>query len=256
MENISNKIPINNIFTYADKINNINKIAVVIPALNEEKAIGCVLADLPDSLIYQVIVVDNGSNDLTSEIALKSGAEVALEPKRGYGAACLKGLSMVKKEVDIIVFLDGDYSDYPEDINLLILPIINNSADMVIGSRALGKRQRGSLTPQQIFGNWLATRLIKLFWGFDYSDLGPFRAIRTKSLEKLKMQDNNFGWTVEMQIKALKHNLKIKEVPVRYKKRIGESKISGTLSGTIKAGFKILYLIAKYGLTSHPIASK
>lgn len=228
--------------------NSPNKIAVIIPALNEEKAIGYVLAELPNELIYQIIVVDNGSNDLTAEIAHRAGAEVVFEPKRGYGAACLRGLSLIKTEVEIIVFLDGDYSDYPEDLSLLISPILNNSADMVIGSRALGERQTGSLTPQQVFGNWLATRLIKLFWGFDYSDLGPFRAIRAKSLQQLQMQDHNFGWTVEMQIKALKHSLKIKEVPVRYRKRLGKSKISGTLSGTIKAGAKILYLIVKYGL--------
>ncbi len=232
------------------------KIAVIIPALNEEKAIGHVLAELPNKLIYQVIVVDNGSRDLTSEIARRAGAEVIFEPKRGYGAACLRGLSLIKPDVDIIVFLDGDYSDYPEEINLLIAPILNNLADMVIGSRALGMKEKGSLTPQQVFGNWLATRLIKLFWGFNYSDLGPFRAIRAKSLQQLKMQDHNFGWTVEMQIKALKHQLKIQEVPVRYKKRLGKSKISGTLSGTIKAGAKILYLIAKYGLIGFPAQSQ
>ncbi|MBI4854501.1 MAG: glycosyltransferase family 2 protein [Acidobacteria bacterium] len=227
------------------------KIAVIIPALNEEKAIGQVLAELPLELIYQVIVVDNGSSDLTADIAHQNGAEVAFEPKKGYGAACKRGLKLVKAEVDIIIFLDGDYSDYPQEINLLISPILNNSADMVIGSRVLGRRQKGSLTPQQIFGNWLATRLIKLFWGFNYSDLGPFRAIRAKSLAQLQMQDHNFGWTVEMQIKALKQKLKVQEVAVRYKKRLGKSKISGTLSGTIKAGVKILYLIVKYGLIDY-----
>ena len=229
------------------------KIAVIIPALNEERAIGRVLSELPKELIYQLIVVDNGSNDLTCKIAYQLGATVVTESKRGYGAACLRGLTLVKPEIDIIAFLDADYSDYPDDLSLIIEPIKLGFADMVIGSRVAAYEQ-GSLTPQQIFGNWLATRLIKLFWGFDYSDLGPFRAIRASSLYKLQMCDNNFGWTVEMQIKAIKHQLKIQEVPVRYKKRLGKSKISGTLSGSIKAGAKILYLIAKYGLASfHPI---
>lgn len=225
------------------------KIAVVIPALNEEQAISHVLKDLPKELIYQIVVVDNGSKDKTAITAQKLGAEVVFEPKRGYGAACQKGLSLVSPEVEIIVFLDGDYSDYPEELNLIIEPILSNKADMVIGSRSLGQREMGALTPQQVFGNWLATRLIKIIWGFDYSDLGPFRAIRASSLKLLEMSDTNFGWTIEMQIKALKHQLKIKEVAVRYKKRLGKSKISGTLTGSIKAGIKILYLIAKYGLT-------
>jgi glycosyltransferase involved in cell wall biosynthesis len=224
------------------------KIAVIIPALNEEKAIGKVLAELPT--IYQTIVVDNGSSDLTSAIAKQFGAEVVFEPKRGYGKACLSGLELVKAEVEIIVFLDGDYSDYPEDLHLVVNPIIFDNMDLVVGSRVLGNKEKGALTPQQIFGNWLATRLIKLFWGFNYSDLGPFRAIKASKLKALQMSDLNFGWTVEMQIKALKHQLKIKEVPVRYKQRLGKSKISGTLSGSIKAGAKILYLIVKYGLTS------
>ncbi len=227
-------------------ISNQPKIAVIIPALNEEKAIGKVLTELP--AIYQTIVVDNGSSDLTSAIAKQTGAEVVFEPKRGYGKACLSGLKLVKAEVDIIVFLDGDYSDYPEDLHLIITPIIVDNMDLVIGSRVLGDKEKGALTPQQIFGNWLATRLIKLFWGFNYSDLGPFRAIKASKLKDLQMTDSNFGWTVEMQIKALKHQLKIKEVPVRYKQRLGKSKISGTLSGSIKAGAKILYLIVKYGL--------
>lgn len=235
----------------ATDISNQPKIAVIIPALNEEKAIGKVLAELP--AIYQTIVVDNGSNDLTSEVAKQAGAEVVFEPKRGYGKACLSGLELVKTEVDIIVFLDGDYSDYPEDLHLIITPIIIDNMDLVIGSRVLGDKEKGALTPQQVFGNWLATRLIKLFWGFNYSDLGPFRAIKASKLKALQMSDCNFGWTVEMQIKALKHQLKIKEVPVRYKQRLGKSKISGTLSGSIKAGAKILYLIVKYGLTSQSL---
>lgn len=232
------------------------KIAVIIPALNEEHAIGHVLMDLPKELIYQIIVVDNGSNDNTAKVAQNLGAEVVFEPKRGYGAACLKGLTKLNSEVDIVVFLDGDYSDYPKDLSLLIEPILTNSADLVIGSRTLGQQQIGALTSQQIFGNWLATRLIKIIWGFDYSDLGPFRAIRATSLQLLKMTDSNFGWTVEMQIKALKHQLKVKEVAVRYKKRLGQSKISGTFTGSVKAGVKILYLIAKYGLARFPFPTQ
>lgn len=232
------------------------KIAVIIPALNEEHAIGHVLTDLPKELIYQIIVVDNGSNDNTAKVAQNLGAEVVFEPKRGYGAACLKGLTKLNSEVDIVVFLDGDYSDYPKDLSLLIEPILTNSADLVIGSRTLGQQQIGALTSQQIFGNWLATRLIKIIWGFDYSDLGPFRAIRATSLQLLKMTDSNFGWTVEMQIKALKHQLKVKEVAVRYKKRLGQSKISGTFTGSVKAGVKILYLIAKYGLARFPFPTQ
>jgi len=218
----------------------------VIPALNEEEAIGFVLRELPRNLIDQIVVADNGSTDGTAEIARREGADVVLEPERGYGAACLRGLSIVKESTEIIVFLDGDYSDYPEDLSVIVEPIIAGRADMVIGSRSRGERERGSLMPQQVFGNWLATRLIKLVWGHEYSDLGPFRAIRSESLQQLQMSDSNFGWTVEMQIKALKHRLRIEEVPVRYKRRRGQSKVSGTLSGSIKAGMKILYLIAKY----------
>jgi glycosyltransferase involved in cell wall biosynthesis len=228
----------------------ISRIAVVIPALNEEQAIGYVLDELPKEKIEQIIVADNGSTDKTAEVARRKGADVVFEPVRGYGAACLRGLSRLRDDIDVVVFLDGDYSDYPEELSLIVEPILNNRADMVIGSRSRGEHERGSLTPQQVFGNWLATRLIKILWGFDYSDLGPFRAIRAESLKQLQMRDNNFGWTVEMQIKAVKQRLRIEEVPVRYKKRRGQSKVSGTISGSLKAGFKILYLIAKYGFTT------
>lgn len=227
------------------------KIAVIIPALDEEQAIGQVLNELPSSLATQVIVVDNGSRDATAEVARRAGAEVVKEPKRGYGAACLRGLRELRADIDIIAFLDGDYSDYPEELAALVSPIIAGRADFVIGSRVRGEREQGSLTPQQQFGNWLATRLIKLFWRFDYSDLGPFRAIRADRLHEMGMSDMNFGWTVEMQIKALRLNLAIEEVPVRYRRRRrGQSKVSGTLIGSAKAGAKILYLIAKYGLLS------
>jgi glycosyltransferase involved in cell wall biosynthesis len=224
------------------------KVTVIIPALNEEAAIGKVLKEIPVPLVTEVVVSDNGSTDATASVASNLGAKVVFEAEKGYGAACLRALSLIDDRTDIVVFLDADHSDYPEEIPLLIAPIINENIDLVIGSRVRGQSQKGSLTPQQVFGNWLATRLIKLIWRFDYSDLGPFRAIKLESLQKLCMQDRNFGWTVEMQIKAVKQRLSIREVPVRYRKRTGQSKISGTLSGSFKAGCKILYTIAKYGL--------
>jgi glycosyltransferase involved in cell wall biosynthesis len=223
------------------------KVAVIIPALNEEAAIGYVLQDLPGDLAQQVVVADNGSTDRTAIIAAEHGAEVVFVPIPGYGRACLQALNRVRKEINIIVFLDGDYSDYPQDLAIILNPILLDRADMVIGSRVGGKAERGSLTPQQILGNWLATKLISIFWGFRYTDLGPFRAIKADKLRQLEMSDANFGWTVEMQIKAIKHKLRIEEVAVRYRKRLGYSKVSGTVMGSIKAGTKILYLIAKYG---------
>lgn len=219
---------------------------MIIPALNEEEAIGYVLRELPADLVDQVIVVDNGSTDGTAEIARALGAQVVKEPARGYGAACLRGISLVHPDTEVIVFLDGDYSDYPEELDLLVEPILAGGADMVIGSRARGRHEEGALTPQQIFGNWLATRLIKMIWKYNYTDLGPFRAIRVDALQRLNMRDANFGWTVEMQIKALKARLRVAEVAVRYKKRRGQSKVSGTVSGSIKAGAKILFTIARY----------
>ncbi|MBL8150011.1 MAG: glycosyltransferase [Blastocatellia bacterium] len=224
------------------------KVTVIIPALNEEAAIGKVLKEIPVPPVTEVLVSDNGSTDATASLASELGAKVVFEAEKGYGAACLRALSLIDDRTDIVVFLDADHSDYPEEIPLLIAPIINENIDLVIGSRVRGQSQKGSLTPQQVFGNWLATRLIKLIWRFDYSDLGPFRAVRFESLQKLCMQDRNFGWTVEMQIKAVKQKLSIREVPVSYRKRTGQSKISGTLSGSFKAGCKILYTIAKYGL--------
>ena len=224
-----------------------SKISVIIPALNEEESIGLVLNDIPSETVEEIIVVDNGSKDNTVTVAKNLGASVVLEPLKGYGAACLRGISMLNKDTDIVVFLDADYSDYPQDLPAVVKPIVYGKAEMVIGSRMSGTREKGALLPQAVFGNKLATFLIRLFWGFKYTDLGPFRAIKYKGLLALNMIDKNFGWTVEMQIKALKKGLRIMEVPVRYRKRIGKSKITGTFSGTVRAGVKIIYTIFKYG---------
>lgn len=220
-----------------------HKIAVIIPAINEEQSIKNVLNDIPD-IVDEIIVVDNGSTDQTPNVSKENGATVLFEKERGYGAACLKGLDYVfQKDFSIIVFLDGDYSDYPEELTLLVAPIINDNIDLVIGSRLKGKSQKGALLPQAVFGNRLACFLIRLFWKYDFSDLGPFRAIKTNKLKELNMRDRNFGWTVEMQIKAAKLGLQTTEIPVSYRKRIGKSKVTGTIRGTIKASYKILYLI-------------
>jgi len=208
------------------------------------------LHDLP-VFIDEVIVANNGSTDSTAEVARKFGATVVAENERGYGAACLKAIEYIKnknlsadrQDYDIVVFIDGDYSDYPEEMNRVVEPIINNDYDLVIGSRMTGKREKGAMLPQAIFGNWLASFLIKLFWKYNFTDLGPFRAIKYSSLIKLNMQDRNFGWTVEMQIKAAKQKMKTIEVPVSYRKRIGQSKVTGTVKGSVKASIKILYLI-------------
>ena len=222
------------------------KIEVVIPALNEELAIAKVINDIP-SYVDQIIVADNGSSDETAKRARAAGATVVHQPERGYGAACLLALAQTDKN-SIIVFLDGDYSDFPQEMHLLVDPIIKGRAQMIIGSRVSGARQRGALTPQQIFGNWLACRLIKLIWGMEFTDLGPFRAITGKALAGLDMRDRNYGWTVEMQIKAAHSRLSSLEVPVSYKQRIGISKVSGTIRGSVLAGAKILGLIARYAL--------
>ncbi len=214
------------------------RIGVIIPALDEAKAIGKVLGDIPD-WVDHVVVADNGSDDDTPAIAKNSGAIVIIEPDGAYGAACLAGIAALPP-TDITVFVDGDYSDYPAQMDRLADPIAADEADLVIGSRTLGRAESGSLTPQQKFGNWLACWLITLFWGQAYTDLGPFRAVRTESLEKLRMQDRAFGWTVEMQLRAVQEELRIREAPVDYRARIGHSKISGTLRGTILAGHAIL----------------
>ena len=200
-------------------------------------------------MVDEVIVVNNNSNDDTDINAQNAGATVLNEERPGYGFACLKGIEYIKQLLpvpDIVVFIDADYSDLPEEMPLLLQPIINNGMDMVIGSRALGKKEKGSMTVQQIFGNWLATRLLKIFYDVRYTDLGPFRAIRYDKLMEINMQDTTYGWTVEMQLKAAKLKMKIIEVPVSYRKRIGLSKISGTLKGTVLAGYKIITTIFKY----------
>ena len=225
-----------------------SKIAVVIPALNEERSIGKVVTDIPD-WVDDIVVVDNGSTDRTVEAAAESGARVVHEPVSGYGSACLTGMAALN-EPDVVAFLDGDYSDHPDEMHLLVDPILSGRYDMVIGSRTLGERQPGALTPQARFGNWLACSLIRLFWRIEYTDLGPFRAIRYDALSKLSMQDRDFGWTVEMQIKAILNGLKITEAPVSYRRRIGTSKISGTVRGVFLAGKKILGTIFKFAFKS------
>ena len=220
-------------------------ISVIIPAYNEENSIGRVLNDLPQEKLKEIIVVNNASTDNTAEVARINGAKVVEERRRGYGAACLRGISEVSGS-DIVVFVDGDYSDYPEELDQLIKPIIENRADFVLGSRMIYPESREALLPQARYGNKLATFLIYIFFGYRFTDLGPFRAIRFDSLKQINMVDTDFGWTVEMQIKAIKNNLRIEEIPVHYRKRIGISKITGTVSGTFKAGVKIIYTIFKY----------
>ena len=223
-------------------------IKVIIPAYNEEDSIANVINDIPN-IVDEIIVVSNNSTDNTEENAAKAGATVLQEPQRGYGYACLKGMDYIaqqKVKPHIVVFLDGDYSDYPEELTKLILLITNNNIDFVIGARVERLRERGSMTPQQVFGNWLATFLMKLFFGATYTDLGPFRAIKYDDLLALNMQDKTYGWTVEMQLKILKKKMSYKEIPVKYRNRIGVSKVSGTLKGSVMAGIKILGWIFKY----------
>ncbi len=224
------------------------KIDVVIPAFNEENSIGRVLQDIPADLVREVIVCNNASTDQTAEVARANGATLVHQPIRGYGNACLKGLEHIANNPtppDIVVFLDADYSDYPEEMHQLVAPILNEGMDMVIGSRATGDMEAGSMTPQQVFGNWLATNLIRFFYKYEFTDLGPFRAIRYDQLLAIDMQDKTYGWTVEMQVKAAKMKMKCTEIPVTYRKRIGFSKVSGTVKGTILAGHKILWTIFK-----------
>ncbi|MCP5004727.1 MAG: glycosyltransferase [Planctomycetes bacterium] len=225
----------------------IPKVTVVIPALNEEKSIDLVVRDIPRELVEEIVVVDNGSHDKTGQVAANLGAKVVVEPVKGYGSACLRGISVLDHDTEIVVFIDADYSDFPGDIHKLLGPLLSDKADLVIGSRLSGCREKGALLPQAIVGNKLAVFLIRLCCGFQYTDLGPFRAIRYRALMGLRMRDKNFGWTVEMQIRAIKEGLRVTEVPVRYRKRIGKSKITGTVSGSIKAGAKIIFTILKYG---------
>lgn len=221
-------------------------IAVIIPALNEADAIARVIADIP-RWVDDIVVADNGSSDNTAMIAEQNGARIVHERQRGYGAACLSGISACP-QADILVFLDGDYSDHPEELGKLVTPVANGSCDMVIGSRVTGHAQKGALTIQQRFGNWLACKLMNGLWHTCYTDLGPFRAVDAGALRRMAMRDRTYGWTVEMQIKAALLGLKVKEVPVSYRPRIGISKISGTLKGTVLAGTKILGLIGRYAL--------
>ncbi len=223
-------------------------IKVIIPAFNEADSIAKVIGEIPN-IVSEIIVVSNDSTDETEMKASQAGATVLLENRKGYGYACLKGMDYVSKQsntTDIIVFIDGDYSDYPEQLTEVVRPILEENIDFVIGARVKRLREDGSMTPQQVFGNWLATFLMKLFFGATYTDLGPFRAIKYDKLLQLQMEDKTYGWTVEMQLKALKKKLTYTEVPVRYKKRIGVSKVSGTIKGSIFAGIKILGWIFKY----------
>jgi glycosyltransferase involved in cell wall biosynthesis len=222
---------------------------VIIPAFNEEQSIGLVVRDIRLEKVRHVIVVNNNSKDKTREVAETAGAIVLDENIQGYGAACLKGIAHINSlpdPPDIVLFMDADHSDHANEIPAVLEPIQNNQADLVIGSRALGQKEKGSMTGPQIFGNWLATTLMRWIYGHRFTDLGPFRAILRKELNLLEMRDKNYGWTVEMQIKALKKKLRCTEVPVSYRQRIGVSKVSGTVKGTILAGYKILTTIFKY----------
>ena len=225
-------------------------IKVIIPAFNEADSIAKVIADIPAD-VSEIIVVNNNSTDTTAEVAQKAGATVLTENRKGYGFACLKGLHYIEeqsKPPDIIVFIDGDYSDYPEEMDKIVAPILHENMDLVIGARKKALRESGAMTPQQVFGNQLATFLMRLFFGAKFTDLGPFRAIKYEKLKELEMEDTTYGWTVEMQLKAIRKKLAYKEVPVQYKRRIGVSKVSGTVKGTIFAGVKILGWIFKYSI--------
>jgi glycosyltransferase involved in cell wall biosynthesis len=222
---------------------------VIIPAFNEEQSIGLVVRDIRKEKVRHIIVVNNNSKDKTREVAESEGAIVLDQPIQGYGAACLKGIEYVNSlpiPPDIVLFMDADYSDHAQEIPLVLKPIEEDKADLVIGSRALGMKEKGSMTGPQIFGNWLATTLMRWIYGFRFTDLGPFRAISLNKLNALGMIDQNYGWTVEMQIKALKKKIRCTEVPVSYRQRIGISKVSGTVKGTILAGYKIITTIFKY----------
>tara|TARA_Y100000815_G_scaffold245584_2_gene244561 strand:+ start:40984 stop:41679 length:696 start_codon:yes stop_codon:yes gene_type:complete len=226
----------------------IPNIKVIIPAYNEEASIGLVIQDLPE-IVSEVIVVNNHSTDKTAEVAQKAGATVLLETQKGYGYACLKGLAYIQtqeEKPEIVVFLDGDYSDYPEKLVEIVAPILQKDIDFTLGARSKNLREAGSMTLPQIFGNWLATTLMKVFFRSRFTDLGPFRAIKYNKLLALQMEDKTYGWTVEMQLKVLKRKYTYQEIPVPYRNRIGVSKVSGTVKGAIFAGFKILGWIFKY----------
>lgn len=223
-------------------------IDVIIPAFNEENGVESVVRDIPDGIVREIVVCNNASTDATARNAMKAGATVVEQSAKGYGNACLAGIEYLSKKAeqpDIVVFIDADYSDFPEELVSLVQPICHSGFDLVIGSRALGQLERGSMTPQQLFGNWLATTLIKFIYKHEFTDLGPFRAVRWDKLLELDMKDKTYGWTVEMQVKAVKLGMKCTEVAVSYRRRIGKSKVSGTLKGTVLAGQKILWTIFK-----------
>ncbi|MCY2688534.1 glycosyltransferase family 2 protein [Salinimicrobium sp. TH3] len=223
-------------------------IKVIIPAYNEANSIGHVIKDIPEN-VDEVIVVSNNSTDATEANAKKAGATVLQESRKGYGYACLKGMdyiSQLPEKPEIIVFLDGDFSDYPQELEKIVEPILQRDVDLVIGARVKRWREKGAMTFPQIFGNWLATNLMKLFFNARFTDLGPFRAVKYEKLLALNMEDKTYGWTVEMQLKALKKNYSYEEVPVHYRNRIGVSKVSGTVKGAFMAGVKILTWIFKY----------
>ena len=234
----------------------LSRVAVIIPVLNEVESLPLVLDDLPAGV--SVIVVNNGSTDATAEVARQGGATVIDEPQRGYGKACLSGLAEVERMVredgvaiEVIAFVDGDYSDHVHLLDQIVLPILRGQEDFVLGSRLTGEREKGAMPPQSVWGNRLACTLMNWFFKGSYTDLGPMRAVRRSALQEIEMVDENFGWTIEMQIKALRHQLRILEIPVPYRCRIGTSKISGTISGSVRAGVKILYSIWHYGLRRH-----
>jgi len=226
------------------KRNEMPRVFVLIPVLNEEESIGPVMDDIPKGIVTEIVVIDNGSTDNTVETAKSHGATVLTEMERGYGHALMKGINYISPfDPDILVFLDGDYSDHPEELPRVVQPILEEGYDLVIGSRVSGEREKGALLPRARFGNWLSTMLMKMFWGYSFTDLGPFRAIRFDKFQALKMKELTYGWTVEMQIKAAKKKYKCTEVPVSYRKRIGESKVTGTVIGSVKAGMGILRTI-------------
>ena len=230
------------------------KASVIIPVFNERVSLPLVVADIPRALVSEIVVVDNASTDGTDLIAQHLPVRLVREPRRGYGSACLAGVAALAADPpDVIVFLDGDYSDHPEEMGRL-LEAAAAGADLVIGSRTLGYREPGALLPQARAGNLLACFLIRLLYGHRYTDMGPFRAVRWGAYQRLGMRDTNFGWTCEMQVKAVRQRLKIAEVPVSYRRRVGVSKITGTVSGTLKAGYKILWTIARYGFGRRPTA--
>ena len=222
--------------------------ALIIPALDEEASIGAVLDAVPRGLYEQILVVDNGSSDRTSPIARSRGVRVLFEPRRGYGHACLRALNALTPEIEAVVFMDGDGSDAPAEAERLLLPIVEGRADVVVGSRTLGRAEAGALARHQRAGNALAVFLVKLLWGYPYTDLGPFRALRVSSLDALAMRDSNYGWTIEMQINAVRAGLRIVEVPVSYRcRRAGRSKVSGSLRGSLAAAAKILWTVVRLG---------